>query len=64
VAGIEKLIIWAVKMNAPITPINGARLSSRDCLTRRAQCASNPTLAAHTVPPTAGEINASAMCIT
>ena len=58
-----KLIIWAANINAPITPINGILRSSSSSLTFLEQNPIRPALAAHMVPPTTGEINASAMCI-
>ncbi len=64
VPGIEKLIIWAAKMNAPRTPMSGALLSSMFSLSFLALYAVRPAVTAHIVPPTAGEISASAMCMT
>ncbi len=63
VAGMLKLIIWAAKMNAPRTPINGARASSGDSFSFFAEYAVSPAVTAHIAPPTAGESNASAICI-
>ena len=50
-------------MNAPSTPIIGTRLSRSACLTFCAQKAINPPDTTHIVPPTAGEIKASAICM-
>ncbi len=63
VPGMAKLIICAANRKAPSTPINGTRRSSASWLSRREQYATVTAVAAHIVPPTAGDRSASAMCI-
>jgi hypothetical protein len=63
VPGIVKLIIWDAKMNAPTTPIRGIFRSSRLSRSFREACPIVPIVPAQRVAPTAGDSNASAMCI-
>jgi hypothetical protein len=64
VPGIVKLIICAAKMKAPRTPIRGISFSSIVSLSFFEQYAIVPNEPAQKVAPTAGESNASAICIT
>ena len=58
-----KLIICAANTKAPSMPINGTRLSSARCATRRAATARVVPEASHISSPVPGDSNASAMCI-
>jgi hypothetical protein len=64
VPGIVKLIICAAKMKAPRTPMRGIIFSSISSLSFFAQNPRVPNVPAQKVAPTAGESNASAICIT
>lgn len=63
VPGIEKLIICAAKMKAPITPIKGTMFSWGLFLTFFAAMTKSVPETITAAPATTGEVKASAMCI-
>ncbi len=63
VPGMVKLIIWAAKTKAPITPMRGIFLVSFSSRTFLMEKPATAVEQAYMVPATAGETKASAICI-